>query len=118
LISASPLAMGLLTPQGPPAWHPAPAALRAACGAAAQLCAARGADISQLAIQHAVRNEGVATTLVGMCTRKQVQANVACAVAAFSVPEDAALRRDVDAVLAAVKDLTWASGRPENNVMP
>src|SRR5580698_857795 len=30
LINASPLAMGMLTKQGPPAWHPAPAELREA----------------------------------------------------------------------------------------
>ncbi len=112
--------MGLLTRQGPPTWHPAPEALRAACVAAAALCEARGGDLSELAIQHAVRNDGIATTLVGMCTRAQVQANVRCATAAFeSMSGDiSALLDEVHAILAPVKNTTWPSGRPENNVAP
>ena len=119
VINASPLSMGLLTRQGPPVWHPAPPALRAACAAAATLCTARGADVAELAIQHAVRQEAIATTLVGMCTRAQVRDNVACAAAAFSGQRvDSTLLDDVNAVLAPVKNVTWESGLPENNVAP
>ncbi|KAK1359855.1 L-galactose dehydrogenase [Heracleum sosnowskyi] len=38
VISASPLAMGLLTENGPPDWHPASNELKAACQAAAVFC--------------------------------------------------------------------------------
>ena len=55
IISASPLSMGLLTPQGPPAWHPAPPELKEAAAAAASYCKAQGLDIAQLALQFAVR---------------------------------------------------------------
>ncbi len=115
VISASPLSMGLLTNQGPPAWHPAPAELRAACAGAAALCAGRGADVAELAIQYAVREAGIATTLVGMCTREQVRRNVACAAAAFAAAGDAALLEDVRAVLAPVRNMTWPSGLPDNS---
>jgi len=117
VINASPLSMGLLTDAGPPAWHPAPPALKEACAAAAAQCRARGGDLARLAIQHAVRHDDIATTLVGMCTREQVRANVACAVAAFAPPseEDVAMRAVVDAILAPVMGITWSSGRSDNN---
>jgi len=47
--------MGLLTPQGPPAWHPAPPELKQAAAAAADYCKAQGLDIAKLALQFAVR---------------------------------------------------------------
>ena len=117
VISASPLCMGLLTSQGPPLWHPAPPALRSATAAAASMCSARGMDLSELAIQFAVREEGIATTLVGMCTREQVRRNVQCTLAALQPPtaEAAAMLRDLFAALEPVKHVTWPSGRPENS---
>ncbi len=118
IINASPLAMGLLTKQGPPAWHPAPADVQAACAAAAAHCAAAGVDVSQLAIQHAVRNEAMASTLVGMCTRAQVRANVACAAAAFEAGSEARaapLLAELEQLFGRCKDATWPSGLPENN---
>jgi hypothetical protein len=54
-----------------------------------------------------------------MCTRAQVQANVKCATAALESPTgDTVLLDEVNAILAPVKNTTWPSGRPENNVAP
>ena len=47
--------MGLLTPQGPPAWHPAPPELKQAAAAAADYCKGQGLDIAKLALQFAVK---------------------------------------------------------------
>lgn len=55
IINASPLSMGLLTPQGPPDWHPAPPELKEAAQAAADYCRDQGVDIAKLALQFAVR---------------------------------------------------------------
>lgn len=55
IISASPLSMGLLTPQGPPEWHPAPPELKEAARASAEYCRGQGVDIAKLALQFAVR---------------------------------------------------------------
>ncbi len=55
LISASPLAMGLLTRQGPPDWHPAPPALAAAAQAAVAAAEAAGQDAARLALRFALR---------------------------------------------------------------
>lgn len=115
VISASPLAMGLLTPQGPPAWHPAPMQLQEACKATATACASRGVSLPRLALQFATRNPAIATTLVGMCSVQQVRDNVEAVLEAERGAMDTATLRAVEAILEPVKDVTWPSGRPENN---
>jgi L-galactose dehydrogenase len=109
VMNASPLGMGLLTNRGVPAWHPAPAAVVAACSAAAALCAARGTDIAKLALQFAMRAP-VATTVVGSADAENMARNVAW----IDEPIDVDLLRDVEAILAPVRDVGWAVGRPEN----
>jgi L-galactose dehydrogenase len=44
LINASPLAMGALTDQGAPPWHPAPAQMLNRCAKAAARCRERGSS--------------------------------------------------------------------------
>jgi L-galactose dehydrogenase len=81
ILSAAPLSMGLLTQAGPPVWHPAPAALKEACRAAAQLCRLSRfhldhveVDIAHLAIAYAVsQDERIPCTILGMKSVKQVQ---------------------------------------------
>ncbi|MGV3724226.1 MAG: aldo/keto reductase, partial [Actinomycetota bacterium] len=77
VISASPLSMGLLTQRGEPAWHPASPAVKDACRKAAAHCEARGADLSKLALQFAVRNPDIATTLVGTASPENLKKNAA-----------------------------------------
>ncbi|CAI6004116.1 unnamed protein product [Closterium sp. NIES-64] len=115
VISASPLSMGLLTPQGPPSWHPAPQPLKDACKAAALACQQRGASLPRLALQFATLNPAITTTLVGMSTVQQVRENVAAVIEAAERGIDEAMLKEVEGILAPHKDTTWASGRPENN---
>jgi L-galactose dehydrogenase len=109
VMNASPFGMGMLTNRGVPAWHLAPAPVVAACTEAAALCAARGADIAKLALQFAMRIP-VATTVVGSADA----ANIARNVAWIDEEIDIDLLRDVEAVLASVRDIGWTTGRPEN----
>lgn len=123
VMNASPFSMGLLTPAGPPDWHPAPDGVKAACAAAAAACPL----LPRLALRHAVAHPGLATTFVGMCTTQQVRDNVAAVVAALAPPaaaagaagaEEAEAARQLGvatALLAPVHNVTWPSGRPENN---
>ena len=60
VINASPLCMGLLTKQGPPAWHPAPQALKDAAAEATARAAAKGVDIAKLGLLEALRCAGCA----------------------------------------------------------
>ncbi|MCA8954028.1 MAG: aldo/keto reductase, partial [Planctomycetes bacterium] len=50
VLNASAAAMGLLCNAGPRDWHPAGAAIRAACAAAAAHCRARGVELAELAL--------------------------------------------------------------------
>lgn len=111
IFNSAPLAMRLLSTEGPPAWHPAPAALRAACAEAAALCHTRGTDLGKLALQFAMANPGIHTHIVGTASPARVLQNLADA----SAPLDRELLADVLHILAPVHNLTWSSGRPENN---
>lgn len=111
IINASPLSMGLLTERGTPDWHPAPEALKAACRQAAAHCRARGTDIAKLALQFAVAHPAIATTLVGTANSEILRKNVAW----IDSPPDPELLAEVQAILKPVQDMTWPSGRPENN---
>lgn len=111
IISASPLSMGLLTERGAPDWHPAPEALRRACEEAAAHCRKRGTDIAQLALQFALANAHIACTLVGTGSPENLRKNVEWSAG----PPDPELLAEVQAILLPMLNLTWPSGRPENN---
>ncbi len=111
IINASPFAMGLLTGSEPPNWHPADEALRQACDRAADHCRVRGAKLPQLALQFAVSNSGIATTLTGMATEREVTQNVSW----LQQTVDSTLLAEVLAILEPVHNRTWPSGMPENS---
>ncbi|MBV9866975.1 MAG: aldo/keto reductase [Abitibacteriaceae bacterium] len=111
IISASPLSMGLLTQRGAPDWHPAPAEVQAACARAADYCKEKGADISKLALQFAVAQPDIHTTLVGTASPQNIEKNVAW----IDDPIDKTLLAEVRAILAPIHNQSWISGKPENN---
>ncbi len=111
IFNSAPLAMRLLSNEGPPSWHPAPAALREKCAEAAALCRARGADLGKLALQYSMAHPELHTHIVGTASPARVLQNISDAEA----PLDHALLADVLAILKPVHNLTWSSGRPENN---
>jgi L-galactose dehydrogenase len=109
VINASPLALGLLTPQGPQPWHLADNELKNRCREAAQWCAANGIDIAQLGMQFAMANPRIHCTLTGARTVEEVQRNVRIVGTA---PDPSAVE-SVQRILAPVRGRTWASGRSE-----
>lgn len=111
VINASPLAMGALTTRGAPSWHPAPPDVLGACSRAAALCASRGSDLAKLALQFSVSAPGPASTLFGSADPRNVQQNVRW----VEEPMDDELLTDVLSILRSVRDVTWPSGRPEND---
>ncbi|WP_410812735.1 aldo/keto reductase [Micromonospora sp. 067-2] len=112
IMNASPLAMGLLTRKGPPSWHPAPQPVREAAAAAARHCTDAGVDIAQLALRFAVQPQAFATTFVSSANPDNIARNVRWA----AEPSDPQLLAEVERILAPLRDATWPSGRPENNV--
>lgn len=113
-INAAPTAMGLLTPKGPPDWHPATAEIRTACAKAVEYCRARKIDIVKLAIQFACANPAIATTLVGAADPDIMRRNVQWA---GETPDP----REVEAVsriLAPVLDQTWTREGARHGDLP
>lgn len=76
VINASPLAMGLLSARGPPAWHPAAQRTRDLCARAADWCAGRGVDLSRLALHFALAQPRIPTTLVSTASLANLHANL------------------------------------------
>ena len=110
VINASPTGMGLLTPRGAPAWHPAPPALVEGARRATAYCQAVGADIVKLAIQFAVANPGNATTLVGSANPENIRRNIVHA----GEPVDQELMARVLELLQPIHNHNFTRGRPEN----
>jgi len=110
LINAAALHMGILTENGPAAWHPAPQAVRDAGKKAAEFCRSRGADIADVAMRFSLDHPYVATTLVGMANTRQVEASLKL----LRTSTDAELLRQIKAILAPVFNYVWPSGRAEN----
>ncbi len=111
VINASPTGMGLLTPRGVPAWHPAPPALLAGARRAVDYCQSVGADIVKLAIQFAIAHPAIATTLVGSASPDNIRRNIAHA----SEPIDQELLVRVRELLRPIHNHNFTRGRPENH---
>ena len=110
LINASGLCMGLLTENGPQAWHPAPQPVRDAAKKAADFCRAHSADIAKLALRFCLDHPFVSSTLIGMSTIREVETSLEL----LQSSTDKELVAQVEAILAPVFNYVWPSGRPEN----
>jgi L-galactose dehydrogenase len=111
VVSASPVSQGLLTNQGTPSWHPAPQRVKEVCARAAEFCREQGSDISKLAMQFAVANRRIATTLVGTASPTNIVKNAHW----VEEPIDQQLLQKVQEILRPIQDETWVVGKPENN---
>ena len=103
--------MRLLNIEGPPAWHPAPALVKQKCAEAACYCREHGADIGKLALQYSLANPSIHTNVVGTASSQRVLENIRCAEERL----DEELLAEVLRILEPVHNVTWSSGRPENN---
>ena len=106
LVNASPLHMGILSGTEAPAWHPAPQEIRALGTRLAALCAQYGASLPELALHFAVQQSSVDTTLCGMKTVDEVDANLR----AIKQAPNQDLLEQVQALIGDLKNRSWASG--------
>jgi L-galactose dehydrogenase len=96
IINAAALSMGLLTNEGPPAWHPAPHEIRSTCKRASEFCRERGKDIAELALEFALTEPSICTTLVGMASVDELKRNLKI----VDTPPDPGLLGEVQQILA------------------
>ncbi len=111
LINASALHMGVLTERGAPGWHPASREVQVAGRRIVEICARYGESVSSVAIRFCLDHPYVASTLVGMATQAEVQANLEL-LQAKSNPE---LLAEIRGAVGTAFDQDWPSGKPENN---
>ncbi|CAN8076603.1 unnamed protein product [Agarophyton chilense] len=109
VINASPLCMGLLTPNGAPPWHPADEQTKRIAKSAAEYCEKRGANLAGLALQFALQADEsmLVSTLVGIDSVDTLQKNLDV----IKTEADVALLKDVRALFEPVRNRRWASGR-------
>lgn len=76
LINASPLHMRVLTKAGPPDWHPAAEPVKQAGAKIVALCEQHSVDPAILALRFCLDHPYVSSTLVGISTPAEVNANL------------------------------------------
>jgi len=111
VINAAPLSQGLLTNRGTPSWHSAPLAVKAVCASVAEFVSGRGSDLAKLAIQFSTRQPGIATTLIGTANPHELERNLQW----VAEEPDEELLALVQAKLEPIHNVTWTTGRIENN---
>jgi L-galactose dehydrogenase len=113
IINASPTGMGLLTPQGAPAWHPASKVIIDGCRKAVEYCQRRGIDIVKLAIQFGCSQPDIATTLVSTARPGKIRDNIAY----VEEPVNENQLAEVLEVLKPIHNFNFTRGRPEHRDM-
>jgi len=103
IINASPLAMGMLSERGAPAWHPASEQLKQYAQQAAAFCQSQNYPIEKLAVQFSVSHPGIATTLVSTARPANILQNIRWA----AEPLDPKMLRAVQEILRPVMRETW-----------
>jgi len=111
VMNAGPFSARLLTDAPLPGWLKEPESVKAAAREAAGLCRARGVPIAKLALQFALLDERVATTIAGSAN----PANIRDWAAWAAEPIDGELLADVRKIFAPVRNVGHVEGLPENN---
>ena len=111
VMNAGPFSARLLTDAPLPAWLKEPEAVKAAAREAAALCRERGTPIAKLALQFALEDPRVATTIAGSAN----PANIRDWARWAAEPLDRALLADVQRIFAPVRNVGHVEGLPENN---
>ncbi|HLF94065.1 MAG TPA: aldo/keto reductase [Planctomycetota bacterium] len=114
VMNAAPFSARLLSNAPLPSWHKATPEVREVARKAADHAAKRGSDIAKLAVQFSIRNPDIATCIAGSASPERV-AEWAKWV---EEPVDEGLLKEVQAILAPIKDWFYLEGRPENNDDP
>jgi len=111
IMSGGPFSARLLTNAPLPAWLKEPDEVKQAARQAAALCAENNVDIAQLALQFALANEDIATTIAGSANPD----NIRNWVKWMNQPIPHDLLNAVLEIFKPVKNIGHTEGLPENN---
>jgi L-galactose dehydrogenase len=110
LINASPLHMGILSPNTPPDWHPAPPRVRDAGIRANEISVSHGVKLTELSLRFCLAHPDVTSTLVGMSTVRQVEENLRALLPA----DDQAVIEEITKAVGHSLNYVWPSGSGAN----
>ena len=111
VMNAGPFSARLLTDAALPVWLKEPESVKEAARRAAAACRARGTPIAKLALQFALENPLIATTIAGSAN----PANIRDWATWAAEPIDRELLAAVRAIFAPVHNVGHVEGLPENN---
>jgi aryl-alcohol dehydrogenase-like predicted oxidoreductase len=111
IMNAGPFSARLLTDAPLPTWLKEPDTVKAAARQAAEFCRSRGTAIAKLALQFAIANPDIATTVAGSANPANVRAWAEWA----AEPLDESLLKEVQAIFAPVKNVGHTEGLIQNN---
>jgi aryl-alcohol dehydrogenase-like predicted oxidoreductase len=111
VMNAGPFSARLLTNAPLPVWLKEPEPVKAAARAAAALCADRGVDIAQLALQFSCSHPDIATTIAGSANPENIRKWARW----IETPIDLDLLSEVQALFAPVQNLGHTEGLAKNN---
>src|SRR5690606_27886538 len=112
LMNAAPLMQRILSDAPLPEWHRSPQAMKDMQSKLLALCASYGVKLSDVAIRYALDHPDITTTIVGMCDLDTIIQNVS--VLDFKIPDG--LLKEIEILVAPVKNLMWYEGKAENNI--
>lgn len=110
-MNAGPFSARLLTNAPLPLWLKEPEEVKVAARKAAAICAERGVDIAQLALQFSIAHSDLSTTIAGSANPK----NIAKWAQWAGAPMDKELLEEVRAIFAPVKNVGHLEGLSQNN---
>lgn len=111
VMNAGPFSARLLTDAALPVWLKEPESVKEAARRAAAACRARGTPIAKLALQFALDNPLIATTIAGSAN----PANIRDWATWAAEPIDRELLAEVRGIFAPVHNVGHVEGLPENN---
>ncbi len=110
-LNAGPFSARLLTNAPLPAWLKEPESVKAAARQAAALCESRGSDIAKIALQFSAAHPDITTTIAGSANPENIRRWAQW----IDEPIDQDLLREVQEILAPVKNIGHTEGLAENN---
>nr|XP_033323562.1 L-galactose dehydrogenase-like isoform X1 [Megalopta genalis] len=107
VINASLPCMGLLTNNGPPAWHPCSEQTKKICSEAGKYCKDHGVELAKLAISYGLQCKDVSTCLVGMQTLEQLKMNCEVLISGLTEKEKVLLEEIQEKYLSKITEKHW-----------
>ncbi|HLT06160.1 MAG TPA: aldo/keto reductase [Cyclobacteriaceae bacterium] len=112
LMNAAPLMQRILSDATLPEWHRSPKEVKEMQPKLLALCQQHGIRLSDVALRYAMDHPQIATTIIGMCEVAVVKQNLAAST--LEIPQD--LLREIEQLVAPVKNRMWFEGKEENNL--